>query len=85
MPTVNEFQSELASQISRASKQGRPHVEINAGELHRTLGNYPSQSHSMPSCCDAMRSELDLKRDQIIYETESGQSASLTIRYALPR
>jgi len=32
--------AELDAQIKRARAQGRPHVEINAGELHRLLGGY---------------------------------------------
>jgi hypothetical protein len=88
MPTTNEFRAELQAQISRAHRQGRPHVEINAGELHRTVGGYPPQgggSHAMPSCCAAMRDELARGRADIIHETQSGQAAALTIRYYLPR
>jgi hypothetical protein len=32
-----DFRKELLAQISRAAKQRRPHVEINAGELHRIV------------------------------------------------
>ena len=88
MPTFDEFQAELSSQIARAAKQGRPHIEINAGELHRTLGGYPpkaGQNHAMPECCRAMRTEQSHGRSEIVFETDSGQSASLTIRYLLPR
>lgn len=88
MPTTDEFRAELRAQISRAQRQGRPHAEINAGELHRTLGGYPPKnggSHAMPSCCAALRDELALGKSDIIYETESGQAAALTIRYYLPR
>ena len=35
MITMFDFRRELLAQISRAAKQGRPHIEINAGELHR--------------------------------------------------
>jgi hypothetical protein len=38
MPSTVDFRTELAAQIARAAKQGRPHIEINAGELHRTVG-----------------------------------------------
>lgn len=88
MPTRDEFRAELQAQISRAKRQGRPHVEINAGELHRTLGGYPPKnrgSHAMPSCCAALRDELAGGNAEVIHETESGQAAALTIRYYLPR
>ena len=58
MPTTDEFRAELRSQINRAKRQGRPHAEINAGELHRTLGDYPGGPHAMPPCCAVMREEL---------------------------
>ena len=34
MPTTEEFREEAQAQIARAVRQGRPHIEINAGELH---------------------------------------------------
>ncbi|MFT0875377.1 hypothetical protein VRZ08_02360 [Rhodopseudomonas sp. G2_2311] len=88
MATIDEFRNELFQQIARAAQQGRPHVEINAGELHRVVGGYPPKpggNHSMPLCCDAMRAESKKGAAEIVYETESGKSASLTIRYYLPR
>jgi 5-methylcytosine-specific restriction protein A len=39
----------------------------------------------MPSCCGAMRDEAKPGGADIIYETDSGQSASLTIRYNISR
>ena len=88
MPTTDEFRDELRLQINRAQQQGRSHIEINAGELHRTLGGYPPKAggfHAMPSCCAAMRNELGRDKADIIYETDSGNAPSLTIRYYLPR
>jgi hypothetical protein len=83
MPTVSDFAAEVRAQIGRAKRQGRPHVEINAGELHRLLGGYPAQGqHSMPSCCGAMRDAMR-PEDIVVFETDSGFSASLTIRYQL--
>jgi hypothetical protein len=88
MPTTKDFRSELKSQIDRANRQGRRHVEINAGELHRTVGGYPpkkGESHSMPSCCGVMREEYGRGNAEVIHETDSGNAPSLTIRYNLPR
>ena len=88
MPDTDDFRRELAEQIKRAARQGRPHIEINAGKLHRTVGGYPpkaGQSHSMPSCCNAMRDEFARGKAEVIHETDSGQAPALTIRYYLPR
>lgn len=88
MPTSDNFRSELRAQIDRAKKQGRPHIEVNAGELHRVVGGYPpkaGENHSMPLCCNVMRDEMKLWNAEVVFETESGQAAALTIRYHLPR
>jgi hypothetical protein len=88
MPSVEDFRDELRAQIVRATKQQRHQIEINAGELHRLVGGYPpktGEKHSMPSCCQAMRNEFDRGSAVIVHETKSGHSASLTIRYNLPR
>jgi 5-methylcytosine-specific restriction protein A len=86
MASRDDFRSEIQAQIDRAVRQGRPHLEINAGELHRTLGGYPQGgSHAMPSCCAAMYEEFEKGKAEIIFQTSSGHSASLTIRYLMPR
>ncbi|MBZ8132981.1 HNH endonuclease [Afifella sp. IM 167] len=88
MPSPGEFRDELSAQVKRATEQGRPHMEVNAGELHRKIGGYPPESgkqHSMPSCCNVMREEFRKGNAEIVFETDSGQSASFTVRYMLPR
>lgn len=86
MTSKQDFHKELTAQIVRAHRQGRPHIEINAGELHRVVGGYPNNgAHGMPSCCSAMRDEYQQGRAEIIHDLESGQGAALTIRYLLPR
>lgn len=83
--TTDDFRKELRAMIQRAGRQGRPHAEVNAGELHRVVGGYPNGgAHRMPACCEAMLSE---KRagDEVIFEPAEGKGASLTIRYSLPR
>jgi hypothetical protein len=57
MASVHDFRMELRAQLERAQKRGAPHIEINAGELHRRRGGYPGPSHQMPSCCQAMHAE----------------------------
>jgi 5-methylcytosine-specific restriction protein A len=84
MATTDAFRAELKAQLDRAARRGAPHVEINAGELHRTLGGYPGPSHRMPTCCAAMYAETT-DGDVIVTEPAEGKGASLTIRYRLPR
>jgi hypothetical protein len=83
-PNADDFRTELRAQIDRAVRQGRPHIEVNAGELHRVVGGYPpkgGQSHAMPSCCNVMRTEMARWKSEIVHETDSGQAPALTIRY----
>jgi hypothetical protein len=69
MPSTDQFRAELIAQIDRAAKQGRPHVEINAGELRRKVGGYPAKAdkhHAMPTCspegAQRIRDYLSLNR-----------------------
>lgn len=83
MPGRENFENELKAQIDRAQRQKRPHVEINAGELHRVAGDYPDPTkHRMPVCCEVMRSAMNAS-DEIVFQPDSGNGASLTIRYKL--
>jgi hypothetical protein len=84
MPTIDDFLSELRSQFRMAQDRGARYVTINAGELHRRVGGYPSHSHRMPLCCDAMYHERQ-NGDEIIAAPPKGKGARLTIRYSLPR
>ena len=87
-PTKDEFRAELRAQINRARQQGRPHAEINSGELHRTLGGYPPKvgepAAAMPSCAEAMWEEYRRGNADIVHQPNSGKGASLTIRYKFP-
>ena len=82
MPTKEDFRAELLAQLGRAMKQGRAYVEINAGELQKTLGN--GTDHHMSVACDAMR-EARTAQDTVIFQPPSRNGAALTIRYELPR
>ena len=86
MPTADEFREELFRMMHEAVKHAVTHADINAGELHRRLGDYPGPNHRMPVCCEVMKAEIDKDAgDRILHQPESGQGASLTIRYILPR
>jgi hypothetical protein len=88
MPVAPDFQKKLRKQIGRAEKQGRSHIEVNAGELHRVVGGYPPKAgkqHSMPTCCDVMRQEFKRGNATVIHEPTKGKGPALTICYDLPR
>src|SRR5260221_8047462 len=86
MPTSKDFKMELHRMMHEALNQGKETADINAGELHRRVGDYPSANHRMPMCCGVMRSVFAPDAgDVILDEPPSGQGASLTIRYVLPR
>ena len=82
------FRDELVAQIQRATKQGRDHIEVNAGELHRTVGGFPPEpggKHAMHICCMVLRSELARGKASVIHEGVKAEAYALTIRYDLPR
>lgn len=81
MATMDDFREELEAEIGRAAKQGRPHIEINAGELHRIVS---PDENLHPMACAAMR-QLQRAGDQVIHSPPAGDGPSLTIRYVLPR
>lgn len=81
MAAMEDFRKELQAQIGRAERQGRPHVEINAGELHRVVS--PTENRH-PMACSAMR-ELQKPTDQTIHAPPAGDGPSFTVRYSLPR
>jgi 5-methylcytosine-specific restriction protein A len=55
MPDRSRIDAELSAQMQPARVQKRPHVELNAGELHRIVGGYPSPDHKIPLCSADMR------------------------------
>ena len=84
MPTRAEFLAELMSRLRDGERRGVQYMEVNSGEMHRSLGGYPGASHRMPVCCDAMYAERTAS-DEIVSRPPKGKGASLTIRYKLPR
>jgi hypothetical protein len=78
------FRQALDRTLREAAAAAADHLDVNAGELHRELGVYPSRDHRMPACCAAMRSAVRTG-DQVLAEPPKGTGARLTIRYRLPR
>lgn len=81
MVSTDYFRRGLRAQFARARAQGQTNIRVNAGELHRLLGGYPSSDHGMQTCRNAMQAELQPGDDLIV---EKG-GAGLTICYQLPR
>ena len=78
------FRRELLRRFKVGEELGVPTVDINAGDIHRAVGGYPSSDHRMATCCDVIYAEQG-PNDQIIAQPPKRKGASLTIRFALPR
>lgn len=78
------FREELQALLKKAEELGFVAVDINAGNLHRRVGEYPGTDHRMPLCCDAIYGEMG-PRDIVVEQTDSGKGASVSVRFMLPR
>ena len=86
MPTADDFRAELYRTMHEAFKAGKEFVDVRAGNLHIALGDYPGPDNRMSNCCQVMKAAMAKDvGDRILQEPPSGQGASLTIRYVLPR
>lgn len=81
MPNKDDFLKEIQRQLNDAKSRGANYIDLNAGDVHRTVGGYPTINR-MPVCCDSMY-ELMKSDDEIISAPPKGKGASLTIRYYL--
>jgi 5-methylcytosine-specific restriction protein A len=68
MPTAEDFKLELHCMMLGAMKEGKECVEINAGELHGRVGDYPGRNHRMPVCCEVMRNAIARDAGDVIEE-----------------
>ncbi|MCF8214774.1 MAG: hypothetical protein K9I92_06425 [Chitinophagaceae bacterium] len=82
MPNRIDFETELERQLVVARSQGREYKVINSGDLHRTVGGFPSADNRMPTCCSVMRNRMR-QNDIIVSQPPKGNGASLQIRYNL--
>jgi len=78
----DDFRSALRELKAKAKAQGKTEITISAGQLHRTVGGYPSTNHRMPICCRIMREEMR-PGDKVIAAPPRGQGASLEIQYRI--
>ena len=85
MPTADDFRMELHRMMYEAMKEGHETVEINSGELHRRVGDYPGPNHRMPVCCEVMRDAIASDAgDVVLSEPPSGQGASFDCSVRAP-
>jgi hypothetical protein len=86
--TREELRSEMNAQFWRAKTQDRGYIEVNAGELYRTLsGNLPkgAEKSAIADCCAVMRNEFRKGEAEVVFEAPKMVGAALTIRYTVPR
>ncbi|SFM33289.1 hypothetical protein SAMN04488696_1013 [Methanolobus profundi] len=83
-PNSNDFASELHSELESAESEGKAYLDVKSGDLHRTVGSYPSPHHRMHTCCNVMRQMMN-EDDEILEQPPKGNGANLVIRYHLPR
>jgi hypothetical protein len=83
MPTADQFRSELRSRLRAAEQAGESYIDVNAGDLHRKVGGYPTPMPRMPNCCSVMRQEQ--RSGDTVVSVKPSDGASFTIRYQLPR
>ncbi|HEY9722913.1 MAG TPA: hypothetical protein V6D47_12955 [Oscillatoriaceae cyanobacterium] len=81
---TGRFRSALHAGFAAGAARHAPFVDINARDLHHSVGGYPGNDHRMPLYCQVMKDECT-PADQLLQTPPSGSGASLTIRYALPR
>lgn len=80
--TSEIFMEEISKLIKNAREAGLDYLDITSGDLHRKVGGYPGRNHSMPTCCNVMRS-LMKPNDEVLQSPLKGKGATLTIRYYL--
>lgn len=86
MPSLTkiDFINEIQQLKYESRINGSVSIDILAGDLHRSMGDYPGPNHRMPSCCDAMYECMETsKGDMIVEKPDKGRGAKLKIRYYL--
>jgi 5-methylcytosine-specific restriction protein A len=82
--TADVFRAALAGELDGASRAGQASLRMRAGDLHGVVGGYPGPNNRMPLCCEVMKKAM-ATGDKVVESPPSGQGASLTIEYGLPR
>jgi len=83
-PGRSAFEAALERIFASAAAAGQSSVTVTAAELHAIVGGYPGRNHRMPLCCQVMRDAMR-PGDVVVQSPPSGQGATLTVQYRLPR
>jgi transcriptional regulator with XRE-family HTH domain len=83
-PARQHFEDALEAILAVATREGRAHLDVKSGDLHRRVGGYPGAAHRMPVCCAVMEARM-IQGDRILAAPPKGRGATLLIRYNLPR
>jgi hypothetical protein len=83
-PTTEDFRKALLAMFATATQTGSSYIDVNAGQLHTRVGDYPSANNRMPVCCNVMKKEMHAG-DVVLHAPPKGAGARVTIRYVLPR
>jgi len=57
----DQFRAALFIMFSKATEDSSEYIDVNAGQLHRRVGGYPSSDHRMPLCCAVMSASLTVR------------------------
>lgn len=74
--TTNDIRQYIRERISQAALSGEESITLKANDIHREL----KLKSRFPMVCNAMR-QCMLPEDQVIFESASGYSSALEIRY----
>lgn len=75
--TVKQFKENINNKILNIKGK---YIDLVSGNIHRELGGYPGKNHSMPNCCNAMRS-LMIDGDIVLCSPRKGNGATLKVRF----
>ncbi|NRS50457.1 HNH endonuclease [Brevibacillus sp. HB2.2] len=78
---IDLCKKQLEEILIQARLEGKTHMDIIAGELHKVVFGSPAVKNRMPTCCDAMY-DSKVKHD-ILYAPPKGKGSRLAIRYYL--
>lgn len=78
--TTEDFQIALQGRFRKAESKGERWLVGRAGDLHQAV----KAENRMPMCCGAMVAAME-PGDAVVESPPSGQGASLTIFFWLPR
>lgn len=66
----------IKNQIQKAKEQGLNNITLTSGDIQKGVG----LKNRLPLVCNAMRKCMN-EKSEIIFETPSGQSSTLTIKW----